>query len=1062
MTYGLYLHRFLLLLIIASSNTLALGDEPVFFEQHIRPILREYCFDCHGAGQKNEANLDLRLVRFMEKGGDSGPAIIKATGFEESPLLKLVSSGDMPPGEARVPPEKIELLRRWLSAGAPTARPEPESIGPGVPLSVEDRQYWAYKTLVQPAVPDATKLPNAQSLRTPIDIWLQAAMPEGLSFSPEAPRPKQIMRAYIDLVGLPPTQAELDRWLSDASETWYTAMLDHLLESPHYGERWARHWLDVAGYADSDGYTLADADRPWAWKYRDYVTRSFNSDKSFDRFVTEQLAGDELAGPAQGDWTAEQIELLTATGFLRTAADGTGSGDDSPDARNKVIADTLKIVGSSLLGASLHCAQCHDHRYDPISHVDYHAIRSVFEPALDWQQWRAPSQRLVSLYTAADRQKAAEIEAAAQEMTKQRDVKRDEYMQQALDKELEKHPEPLREQLRTAYKTAEKDRNEEQKELLKKNPSVNITPGVLYQYLPKAAEELNKLDEQIAAKRAEKPPEEFVRVLTEPTDRAPMARLFHRGDHQQPQQEIAPAPPAVAVPEGQRVEFPTDDPNLPTTGRRLAFARWLTEPTNPLLPRVIVNRVWMHHFGQGLVATPSDFGRLGSTPTHPELLDWLAVEFVQQGWSVKKLHKLIMNSTAYRQSSVREAARQALDPDNRYYSRKNMQRLDAEIIRDRMLATVDRLDRNLFGAPVAIKEDDAGQVIVDGSQTRRSLYIRQRRTQPVAMLQTFDAPVMDINCEYRPVSTVATQSLMLLNGEFTVEQAGHLADRILREQATLPVVAGSPAVMDVDVGDGLGRPSYSGDGLGRPFYKWSYGTGIFNEKTGQVDGFSALIHFDGSKWQGGAGLPGGSSGWALLHAQGGHPGNPSYSVVRRWTAADSCKLNLTGRLEHQSASGDGVRGRIVSSRAGSLGAWQAHNNMTQMTLKDIVIEPGETIDFVVECLAHETSDSFLWPVQLEMTHNDGRVTKVDSVADFHGPGLTIAQWEAQVNRAWQLAYVRAPRAEEWQASLAFAAAQLNELHRDKRGVATGSTPERQVLVNLCQMLLNSNEFLYVD
>ena len=1056
MTYGVYLHRLLLCMACLGAASIARAEPPagnvstdsgnITFEQHIRPILREYCFDCHGAGQKNEANLDLRLVRFIDKGGDSGSAINK-TAIEESPLLKLVSSGDMPPGEARVPPEKVELIRKWLAAGAPTARPEPESIGPGVPLSLEDRQYWAYKPLVQPALPDASKLPGAQSLRTPIDVWLQAAMPEGLTLSPEAPRHKLIVRAYFDLIGLPPTQVELDRWLNDASETWFTAMLDHLLESPHYGERWARHWLDVAGYADSDGYTLADADRPWAWKYRDYVTRSFNSDKPFDRFITEQLAGDELAGPAQGDWTAEQIELLTATGFLRTAADGTGSGDDSPDARNKVIADTLKIVGSSLMGASLHCAQCHDHRYDPISHVDYHAIRSVFEPALDWQQWRAPSQRLVSLYTAADRQKAAEIEAAAQEMAKQRDVKRDEFMQQALDKELEKYQEPLREQLRSAHKTPEKDRNDEQKELLKKNPSVNITPGVLYQYLPKAAEELKKLDEQIAAKRAEKPPEEFVRVLTEPADRAPLARLFHRGEHQQPQQEVAPAPPAVAVPEGERVEFPKDDPSLPTTGRRLAFARWLTQPTNPLLPRVIVNRLWMHHFGQGLVATPGDFGRLGSAPTHPELLDWLAAEFVQQGWSVKKLHRQIMQSAAWRQSSVRDAARTAIDPDNRYYSRKNLQRLDAEIIRDRMLATVDRLDRNLFGAPVAIKEDDAGQVIVDGSQTRRSLYIRQRRTQPVAMLQTFDAPVMDINCEYRPVSTVATQSLMLLNGEFTVEQAGHLADRILKEQAALPIATGSPSVME----SGLGESG-----------KWSYGTGIFNEKTGQVDGFSALNHFDGSKWQGGAALPGGTSGWALLHAQGGHPGNPSFPVVRRWAAPGACKLNVTGRLEHQSASGDGVRGRIVSSRTGSLGAWQAHNNMTQMTLKDVVIEPGETIDFLVECLEHETSDSFLWPIQLEITASDGRVIKADSAKEFHGPSLTVAQWEAQVARAWQLALVRTPRPEEWQAALQFAAAQLAELNRDKRGLAAGSAPERQVLVNLCQMLLNSNEFLYVD
>ncbi len=289
------IHRLLLSVCCLCASAVAYADEPIVFEQHIRPILREYCFDCHGAGQKNEANLDLRLVRFMEKGGDSGPAIIKDSKFADSPLLKLVASGDMPPGEARVPTEKVELIQKWLAAGAPTARAEPESIGPGVPLSVEDRNYWAYRPLVQPALPDASQLPNASSLRTPIDVWLQAAMPEGLTFAAEAPKHKLILRAYFDLIGLPPTQADIDRWMNDTSDAWYGAMLDHLLESPHYGERWARHWLDVAGYADSDGYTLADADRPWAWKYRDYVTRAFNSDKPFDRFVTEQLAGDELA-----------------------------------------------------------------------------------------------------------------------------------------------------------------------------------------------------------------------------------------------------------------------------------------------------------------------------------------------------------------------------------------------------------------------------------------------------------------------------------------------------------------------------------------------------------------------------------------------------------------------------------------------------------------------------------------------------------------------------------------------------------------------------------------------
>ncbi len=322
MTYGMYLHRLFLCLACCGPVATALAESPatpesankLTFEQHIRPILREYCFDCHGAGQKNEANLDLRLVRFMEKGGDSGPAIIKATGFEDSSLLKLVSSGDMPPGEARVPAEKVELIRQWWPlVHRPRDQTGIDRTGRAYRLASKTGSTGLTSRSCSLLCPTSANCRMLNRCAPQLMFGCKQAMPEGLTLSPEAPRHKLIMRAYFDLIGLPPNQAELDRWLNESSDTWFTSMLDHLLDSPHYGERWARHWLDVAGYADSDGYTLADADRPWAWKYRDYVTRSFNSDKPFDRFITEQLAGDELAGPAQGDWTAEQIELLTAT-----------------------------------------------------------------------------------------------------------------------------------------------------------------------------------------------------------------------------------------------------------------------------------------------------------------------------------------------------------------------------------------------------------------------------------------------------------------------------------------------------------------------------------------------------------------------------------------------------------------------------------------------------------------------------------------------------------------------------------------------------------------------------
>lgn len=757
-------------------------SQDITFEKHIRPILRQYCFDCHGATDKKEGNLDLRLVRFMKQGGDSGSAIVESKG-SESLLIQRIADGEMPPGETHLPAAPLQILKDWIDAGAKTERPEPEQIGPGVPITAEDRDYWAFRPIVRPPVPDLSK--NDRIL-TPIDALLAQAMPRGVSFSGEADRATLIRRVYFDLIGLPPSFEELERWSQLADTNWFEQLVDAMLDSPHYGERWSRHWLDVAGYADSEGQTTEDAVRPWAWKYRDYVIQSLNANKPINRFLVEQLAGDELAGPRQGDWTAEQIELLTATGFLTMAADGTGAGDNSPEARNKVIADTIKIVSSSLLGVSVGCAQCHDHRYDPISQLDYYAMRAVFEPALDWQQWRVPDARRVSLYTIANREQAAAIEQEAQKIAEEKAVKQKVFMAEALDKEMLKYEEPLKTELRSAYEKPEKDRNEEQRALLKKYPSVNITPGVLYQYLPKAAEELKVFDTKIAETRARKPKEEFVRAMTEVPDRIPDTMLFHRGDHQQPKQKVLPGDLTIAAAEGALPLLPERDATLKTSGRRLAYARWLTGGKHPLVARVLVNRVWLHHFGQAIVPSPSEFGKLGTPPSNPQLLDWLADEFMASGWDLKRLHRTIMNSTAWRQTAVRDEAKTALDAENAFYWRKSIQRLDAEVIRDRMLVTSGTLDSSLYGPPVAIKADEAGQIIVDGQQKRRSLYLQVRRSQPVAMLQSFDAPVMDVNCERRPVSTVATQSLILMNGEYAWQQADLLAARVIREAAPLP------------------------------------------------------------------------------------------------------------------------------------------------------------------------------------------------------------------------------------------------------------------------------------
>ena len=1021
------------------------------FETDIRPILREYCLDCHGASDQLEGSLDLRLVRFMLHGGDSGPALV-ARDADASLILQRVESGDMPPGTLKVSPEKKAILRAWIAAGAPTAHPEPESIGPGIPLTESERSYWAYLPL---AKPQSRRAIDGDRVRNEIDQILADAMPEGLSFSADAPRATLIRRAFVDLIGLPPSESQFQHWMRHAAVEWYEQMIESLLQSPHYGERWARHWLDAAGYADSDGATLADTERPWAWKYRDYVIESLNKDKPIDRFITEQMAGDELAGDKHGDWTASQIEWMTATGFLRMTADGTGSGDNSPEARNKTIADTIQVIGSSLLGSSLHCAQCHDHRYDPLSQEDYFALRAVLEPALDWQQWKTPPERLTSLTTQADRDLSAEIEKEAQTIATERSTKEVEFMKEALDKELMKFEEPLRATLRAAYETPADKRTEEQKMLLDKHPSVNISPGVLYQYLPAAAEELKKLDATIAEVRAKKPPETFLPTLTEPAGHLPVTKLFHRGDHNQPTREVTPGKLTVLVSEGASKSFPADDPSIPTSGRRLAFAKWLTQndPPNPLFVRSFVNRVWMHHFGRAIVATPGDFGKLGTPPTHPQLLDWLGMEWVEHGWSLKHLHRTIMLSTAYRQSSVRDPARESIDPDNRFYWRRDLQRLDAEVLRDSLLALSGQLKTDLYGPPIALQEDDAGQVRIDPGQPRRSIYAKWRRTQPVAMLQTFDAPVMGVNCDLRPASTVATQSLMMMNNEFLLDQADKIAKRF----------AGHVAVQPNGGDDVASDPRGTWKLPPAPPRRWRFGTGTFNRETGKVDVFAEFAHLREGSSMPGTRIPDPITGYVFLTNEGGHPGNASYPAIRRWIAPGAGTVDIQGILSHGSENGDGVIGRI-SSKHGQAGNWPIKAGSGPTTAANLAVEPEDTIDLVLECGEHETSDSFTWTVKIIFTPNEPslRPTIFDSKSGFQLQQEDYASLGQQIVAAWECILHRPPTDQELDVAGRFAQGQLDLLSRQPERLSGGNSAARQVLINICQTLLNSNEFLYVD
>ena len=777
------------------------SDQRLTFEQHIRPILKAHCFECHGEGAELAGGLDLRLKRFLIAGGDSGSAVVPAQP-PASLLLTRASAGEMPPGEEskKLTSIQLELIRKWILAGAPLARPEPESLARGFQFSSDDLEFWAFQPIRRPTLPEVQQ--RAPGLN-PIDRFVQARLEQrGASLQPAASREQLLRRATFDLLGLPPTLQQRSEFLADTAPGAWQRLVDRLLNSHHYGERWGRHWLDVAGYADSDGVNNTDTQRKWAWRYRDWVIAAHNRDTPWDQFLLEQLAGDELTKPPYANLSPRQIDRLAATGYLRTVADGTGSSDN-PQTRNQVVSETLKVVSTSILGLTVGCAQCHNHRYDPIPQEDYYRFRAIFEPALDVARWKKPASRLVSLYTDADRSEAARIEKSAKEIDQQRAAKQETYIQRTFDQEVAKLPETLRKEARLARQTEEKKRTPAQRELLKTYPSLNVSAGSLYLYDQRAADDLKAIAKRASDLRATKPAETFVRVLQEQPGEVPVTRIFFRGDINQPGDVVEPAGLSVlSAVSSQAVGVPENDAGLPTTGRRLAWARRLTDGQHPLVARVIVNRAWMHLLGRGLVPTPGDWGALGARPTHPALLDWLADEFMATGWSLKRLHRRIMESATYQQSAQSLGATLGVDPENRLLSRGAVRRLDAESVRDAILAISGSLDSRYGGPPVPIMADRVGQWVIgienlnagrpgpviemQGERFRRSVWVEVRRSRPLAVLDTFDRPAMEPNCTQRVSTTVSSQSLLMMNSDFVVSQSARFAER-LKEVGSQPV-----------------------------------------------------------------------------------------------------------------------------------------------------------------------------------------------------------------------------------------------------------------------------------
>ena len=792
----------------ASSAADDAGKEKpkVTFEDHVLPILKTRCLKCH-AGAEPAADLLLTSRRDILRGGKSGSAI-RVAAAESSLLWEKLTSNEMPKGGPALSAEEKGVIRTWINEGAASTH-EPDDDASE--LKSEDGQqssaHWAFRPPVRPPVP---QVQNPERVRNPIDSFVVATLEaNGLSLSPDAGREVLLRRASFDLIGLPPTPTEVREFFADQAELAYERMIDRLLASPHYGERWARHWLDLAGYADSAGVLSEDRPLRTAFRYRDYVIRAFNNDKPYDRFLQEQIAGDELTDY----WTAYEtldrlpdavVEAVTATGYLRCAPDS--SRPDFSTIKNAdaqyfypTINDTLQIVASSTMGLTLQCARCHSHKFDPIPQVEYYRMQSIFMTAYRPKQWVPQMERMVLVATAAQKKAADEqngkVDIEIARLKKELTDLRIQYKQRLLDDRIATVPEAIRSDVQLALNKSADQRSEVEKYLAGKfQASLQPDDKTLDTLLPETfADYRTGVDERnkaMTAQELQRISFDELRALYDLPGPV-IVPLLRRGD------ALTPGPPvepgvvsALAAPTAFDWAPPVAEAK--TSGRRLAFARWLTQPDHPLTARVMVNRIWLHHFGEGLVSTPEDFGTLGSAPSHPQLLDWLAREFVESGWSVKHIHRLIMTSTTYRQRSTAEETQltraREVDPDNRLLWRQRLRRIDAEPLRDAMLSVSGLLDTSMFGNPIPVARRPDGDVtIADGQNDhRRSIYVQILRGNPLTMLHAYDQPVMETNCTRRNRSTVSTQALTLLNSDAAIQYAAALADRALREAPASP------------------------------------------------------------------------------------------------------------------------------------------------------------------------------------------------------------------------------------------------------------------------------------
>jgi hypothetical protein len=1064
-----------------------------FFEKHVRPVFVEHCHQCHSAeAEKVKGGLLVDTREALLKGGDSGPALVPGDP-EKSLLIKAIRYNDenlqMPPKGKKLTDDQIKHLEEWVKAGAP----DPRGTKAKLADTPRPSEHWAFKPIKMPALP-AVK--NSRWAQSPLDQFIvQKLESRGITPNPSADKRTLIRRATYDLIGLPPSPQEVDEFIRDNSAEAFSKVVDRLLNSPHYGERWGRYWLDVARYADTKGYVFEEERRyPYSFTYRDYVIRSLNEDLPFDQFIIHQIAADLLP-------LGEDKRALAALGYLTL---GRRFLNNQPD----IIDDRIDVVTRGFMGLTVTCARCHDHKYDPIPTKDYYSLYGVFasssepndKPLLgkgalphEYPQYLAEREKRENelkkyredqetAVRAKLRGRVGEYLLAAHEASTQSDKGK----QESLARERKLGPAVL-ERWMSSLKKWQAETNpiftpwfayasigetnfaDKAKELKWDSGTANPLVATAFANAPESLKQVaerytgvfTNIDQQwkelIAKAEKEKSTasgpnaslptalpdksaEELRQVLY--ADNSPLnlnddeyRRLFdtpvsqklralrRKIDELDATHDGAP-PKAMALVDNKSPYNPkvfirgnanNQGPEVPRQflevlagpnrkpfekgSGRLELAQAIASPDNPLTARVIANRVWMYHFGAPLVRTPSDFGLRSDPPSHPELLDYLAARFIQDGWSLKNLHRLIMLSRAYQQSSEQNAKAAKEDPANQLLWRMNRKRLDFESMRDTFLALGGSVDFAQGGRPV--------DLTTEPFTARRTVYGFVERQNLPGLFRTFDFASPDTTSPQRFATTVPQQALFLMNSPFVVQQAGKLIARpdVQRAATVDDKLAQLHRICFQRPPDkdelALAKHFISSQSTNEPAVEspvWQYGWGEFDDKAKRTKSFHALPHFNSYSWQGGKDLPDPKLGWVLLNAEGGHPGDDQgHAAIRRWVAPREGAIAVSGELHHPEDKGDGVRARVVSNASGVAGEWTAFKSKTATAVEKLQVKRGDVIDFITDCRESVSHDSFGWSPKIKYVSSGGASsasptsnerTEWDAKADFAGPART--------------------------------------------------------------------------